>query len=434
MNTRIAIICEDVSLLSHIDGKNATGSSVYIAELALFLSRNGFHIDIFNICENLESPGVVDWMPGIKVTQFNRKENVDIPGRQTVSQQQITCLAGEIISAIRQTGVNYSLIHAFSRVPAMIAMELENALEIPFVVTLDGITGNLNVSPEEEHREMEVMITKKAKQIIVTNIQEKEALVHLYNADQHKISIITGGYNPDEFKVVDKSLARTILGLREEENILLYIGQVKPSRGIDTIIQSLPLIETKQIKLIVIGGKSSIAENDKTEEIQRLKKLAIKLGVLPRILFTGSKNRNNLKYFYSAADIFVTTPLKGSFSLAPIEAMACGTPVISTDIGSITNAVANGKTGFIVPSGEPAMLAQKIDLLLSDKALMHTFQKHALKRAHALFPWEQVANMVKDLYLKMIQPKEKSTPVVPIKRSLKPHIIPGRSNGPSIAR
>ena len=428
MHTRVAIICENVSLLSHLDGKNATGSSVYIAELSLYLSRNGFHIDIYNVSNEISITTTVDWMPGIKIFPLVTDRTATLSPSEKSSHLHITQLSKKLHSQMNNTGVKYAVIHAFSWLPAAVALPVSNEIDVPLVVTFDGLAKTGKDSFGENsistgRIELEELVAANANQLIVTNIEEKETLVNFYHANQNKITVITGGYNPEEFKVIDKSLARTILGLREEENILLYSGQITISKGIETIIQALPLLETSQIKLIVIGGKSSVAENDKTEEIQRLKNMAIKLRVLPKILFAGSKNRNNLKFYYSAADVFITMPLNGSFSLAPIEAMACGTPVIATDIGSLKNAVAHSKTGFIVPTSEPPALAQKIDQVFSDNILMQSFQKNALIRARALFPWERVANMVQDLYLKILHPTAKSTPVIPIKRAPKRRVI-----------
>src|SRR5205085_4157313 len=104
-----------------------------------------------------------------------------------------------------------------------------------------------------------------------------------------------------------------------------------------------------------------------------------------------------------AADIFVTTPWYEPFGITPLESMACGTPVIGSNVGGIKYSVVDGKTGFLVPPRDPRALAAKAGFLLSNEDLMQRMSVHSLERVNALFTWKKVANMLSSIYDEMMQ-------------------------------
>ena len=83
--------------------------------------------------------------------------------------------------------------------------------------------------------------------------------------------------------------------------------------------------------------------------------------------FTGRRPRESLKLYYSAADVFVTTPWYEPFGITPLEAMACGTPVIGSSVGGIKYSVADGETGYLVPPRDPYALADKLGSLFDER-------------------------------------------------------------------
>jgi glycosyltransferase involved in cell wall biosynthesis len=121
-------------------------------------------------------------------------------------------------------------------------------------------------------------------------------------------------------------------------------------------------------------------------------------GVSSRAIFVGRKNRNMLKYYYSASDVFITTPWYEPFGITPLEAMACGTPVIGANVGGIKYSVADNVTGFLVPPKDPDALAEKIDALISNDIVMQSMSENAIHRVNTLFTWSHVAKKVANIY------------------------------------
>src|SRR5690606_12309109 len=108
-------------------------------------------------------------------------------------------------------------------------------------------------------------------------------------------------------------------------------------------------------------------------------------GVADRVIFTGRRGRQAIKHYYSAADIFVSTPWYEPFGITPLEAMACGTPVIGSDVGGIKYTVSDGETGFLVPPHDPQALASRLAYLCSHPVEMKHMSQAAIRRANDYF-------------------------------------------------
>jgi D-inositol-3-phosphate glycosyltransferase len=116
------------------------------------------------------------------------------------------------------------------------------------------------------------------------------------------------------------------------------------------------------------------------------------------VKFTGPRDRDLLKYYYAAADVFITTPWYEPFGITPLEAMACGTPVIGANVGGIKHSVADDITGALVPPNDPHALAQKIFELINDSNKLEQMGKNAIEHVNKNFTWKKVAEQVGAFY------------------------------------
>src|SRR5690606_5086000 len=114
--------------------------------------------------------------------------------------------------------------------------------------------------------------------------------------------------------------------------------------------------------------------------------------------FLGRRERHELSKYYSAADVFVTTPWYEPFGITPVEAMACARPVIGSDVGGIRYTVQPGKTGFLVPPRDPVALADRLAALAANPSLAWRMGNAGLRRARSQFTWSQVAQKLARVY------------------------------------
>ncbi len=404
MKTRIAFISEHASPLASLGGTDTGGQNVYVAELAVFLSKNKYDIDIFTRWDNPELPLIINWMPGIRIIHIKAGTMDILPKEELLPHMPE--FRENMVSFISAEKIKYGLIHANFWMSALVASQLKEIFAIPFVVTFHALgqvrliyQGNNDKFPPERIS-IEKDIVRKADRIIAECPQDKEDLINYYNTPSFKISIIPCGFNPGEFYPVNKALARKKLNLNAEDHILLQLGRMVPRKGVDNVIRSLAKFKpgNKPIRLVIVGGETENSDTTFNSEIARLKNIAREEGVLNSILFAGRKDRDILKFYYSAADVFITTPWYEPFGITPLEAMACGLPVVGSNVGGIKYSVVDGVTGFLVPANDPQALATKVNLILTDINLHTNMKAQAIKRVNSEFTWAHVADKVDNLY------------------------------------
>ncbi|RPJ46851.1 MAG: glycosyltransferase, partial [Chloroflexi bacterium] len=292
-----------------------------------------------------------------------------------------------------------------------VATEIKRELGIPFVITFHAlgrvrrVYQGKNDSFPDTRFEIEDRTIVAADRIIAECPQDKEDLTHLYQADPRRVTIVPAGYDPQEMQPIDKQAARKHLGISEDERIILQLGRVVPRKGIDTVIHGLArLVRDYNIDacLLVVGCESEAPDPRATLELDRLIQIARKERVASRVNFIGRRQRDVLKYYYSAADVFVSTPWYEPFGITPLEAMACGTPVVGSNVGGIKYSVADGKTGFLVPPKDPDALAARLAELFQDPALLKRFRRQAIQRVKKHFTWEKVARLLAGVYEEVI--------------------------------
>ncbi len=407
MKKRIAFISEHASPLATLGGIDNGGQNVYVAELSKELACKGYEVDVFTRKDNACIDEIIHWHNGVRII------NIKAGDETFIEKEKLLCHMHEftqnMLCFINKHHIQYSIIHANFFMSALVASNIKEKLNIPYVVTFHAL-GLVRLAHQKEadkfpaeRFEIERMVVKDADAIIAECPQDKEDLINYYNANPNKITIAPCGFNPKEFYVIDKKTAREKLELNQHENILLQLGRMVPRKGVDNVIESLSKLNgsLKNIRLLIVGGESDEPDEQLTPEIGRLKKIAQAASVDMHVTFTGRKKRDELKYYYAAADIFITTPWYEPFGITPLEAMACGTPVIGSNVGGIKYSVDNGKTGFLVPPKNPVELAKKIEWLIHDTPLITSMKKSAVKHVNKFFTWSCVANTINNIYEKV---------------------------------
>jgi D-inositol-3-phosphate glycosyltransferase len=412
MKKRIAFISEHASPLAVLGGVDNGGQNVYVAELSKELANAGYAIDIFTRRDNSNQLPVVEWLPGIRVIHVNAGPEQFIEKERLLPYMHE--FADNMLSFINRNMLHYDLMHANFFMSALVASIVKGVLHIPYVVTFHAL-GLVRLAHQKEkdrfpkeRYDIEKYIVNDADQVIAECPQDRDDLIHYYNANSEKITIIPCGFSPKEFYPMDSIAARQQLHLKNDEKILLQLGRIVPRKGIDNVIKAVGRMRNKvrSLRLLVVGGDADTPDPVLTPEFARLQKIAAEENVQSMVTFTGRRNRDVLRYYYAAADVFITTPWYEPFGITPLEAMACGIPVIGANVGGIKYSVVDGKTGFLVPPNDPLALAEKIEQLVTDNKLLASMKANAIKRVNKLFTWAKIATSVNKLYDSLIAERQ----------------------------
>lgn len=401
---KIAFISEHASPLATIGGADSGGQNVYVAQLAIELSKNEYEIDIFTRWEDPNLSEIIEWLPGIKVVHIEAGPKKVIPKEEI--WQYMNDFFENMYFFIASRRMVYELIHANFWMSGEVAMKIKERNTTPYVITFHALGHVRKIHQKEldkfptERCEIERKVAEEAEKVIAECPQDKQDLIKYYGIDNKKIFIAPCGFSAEEFYPIERKEARAYLGLKENEFTILQLGRMVPRKGVDNVIRALYYLglSGKEACLIIVGGEKDIPDFNDKSEVARLFKLAKELGVENQIKFEGRKKRDELKYYYSAADVFVTTPWYEPFGITPLESMACGTPVIGANVGGIKYSVIDGRTGFLVEPKNPEELANRIALLIKDPHLRLKLGKDALVHVNSLFKWENVAVKINKIY------------------------------------
>jgi D-inositol-3-phosphate glycosyltransferase len=253
----------------------------------------------------------------------------------------------------------------------------------------------------------EKQVLRRADRVVVATIAELTQLRFLYKANAAKMVIIPPGVDVCHFYPIPADEAKLYVGLKPDDRMVLYVGRIEPLKGVDTLIEAMHCLRWKEVEpvhLAIIGGEPSASPREMSGEMARLQKLCDDLCVGQTVVFLGKRDQDKLPYYYSAAELVVMPSHYESFGMVALEAMACGTPVIASEVGGLAYLVRDGETGFTIPDQEPDTLCEKISWLLNDHDLHATMSQRAVEYAQD-YAWERIANQIVDLYQGLVKTK-----------------------------
>jgi len=176
--------------------------------------------------------------------------------------------------------------------------------------------------------------------------------------------------------------------------VLLFAGRIQPLKGLQVAVAALAELRRDDATLLVVGGPSGQTGAD---ELADSRKVAAELGVADRIIWVPPQPHHLLSTYYRAADVVLVPSRSESFGLVALEAGACGIPVVAADVGGLRTIIEDGRTGFLVPSRDPAQYADLVDRLLADPDLSSQVGSAAALRARD-FTWSTTAARLRRLY------------------------------------
>jgi glycosyltransferase involved in cell wall biosynthesis len=396
------MISEHASPLAGLGSVDCGGQNVYVAQLTKLLAQRGYRVDVFTRRDDPAQPDIVPWLNDSRVI------HVPAGPAAVVPKEELLPHMGEFTRHVirRCKRERYDLVHAHFWMSGMVAADLKEALGLPYVVTFHALGRVRRIFQGQNDRfpdcrfAVEERIVRTADCVIAECPQDHADLVDHYGADSDRIAVVPCGFDPEELWPVERCAARERLGIDPEAFVVLQLGRMVPRKGIRTVIEGFARFQTEASRalLLVVGGESRDPDPALTPEIGHLKALTKTRGVEQGVRFTGRRDRDELRYYYSAADVFVTLPWYEPFGITPLEAMACAVPVIGSRVGGVKYTVEDGVTGCLIPAAAPDALAACLERLYRDRRLAEDYGRRGRTRALRWFTWAKVVSQIQAAY------------------------------------
>ena len=219
--------------------------------------------------------------------------------------------------------------------------------------------------------------------------------------DPGRISVIPCGIDPAEFRPTGPEAPAR----RDGRHRIVTVSRLVRRKGIDDIIAALPALPDTE--LLVAGGPP-VAELADHPEAARLRRLATRLGVADKVVLLGALARREVPALLRSADVAVCVPWYEPFGIVPLEAMACGVPVVGSAVGGLLDSVADRSTGFLVPPRDPQAVARAVGRLLDNPSLREHMGAEGAARVRQDFTWDQVARSTLTTYENLLAARSPS--------------------------
>jgi D-inositol-3-phosphate glycosyltransferase len=415
--TRIAFVSEHASPIALLGGEDAGGQNVYIDEVGRQLGELGYAVDIFTRRDSQAIAEVVDWAPGVRVVHVDAGPPAALPKDEL--WPHMPAFQRSMLRFMLRSGARYSLLHGHFWMSGWVVSRLRQQLGAPAVQLFHatGITkrrhqGAADTSPDTRIA-TEREVVRGVDRVIAQCPAERAELIDEYHASPAQVPIIPAAVNARRFRPIAQAEARRAIGLADDGPVVVYVGRMLPRKDVRNVVRAIAELNQRHdvpARLLLVGGDDTPG-SAAAQELTLLKALAAELGVAERVRFCGPQQPDRLRFFYGAGDVAVTTPWYEPFGLTPLEAMACGRPVVGSAVGGLTFTIQDGITGALVPPRDPARLALSLRDLLRSPERCRAMGRAARARVEREFTWAMTARRTATLYEALLE--ERRGPALP---------------------
>jgi D-inositol-3-phosphate glycosyltransferase len=388
---RVAMVSEHASPLAVLGGADAGGQNVHVAALSAALARRGAEVVVHTRREDPALPARVAVAPGVTVEHVDAGPPVPIPKDELLPHMD------ELAARLRRSwrADPPDVVHAHFWMSGLAALTAGRPHGLPGVQTFHALgvvkrrhQGTKDTSPPGRLRN-ERFLAREADRIVATCSDEVFELVRM-GADLRRITVVPCGVDLGLFRPDGPAEPRD-----PGRSRLLVVSRLVERKGIGSVITALA--ELPETELVVAGGPPvrRLAEDP---EARRLAAQAERLGMAGRVRFRGQVEPGDLPALYRSADLVVCVPWYEPFGIVPLEAMACGVPVVASAVGGLVDSVVDGVAGVHVPPRRPDLLARVLAGLLADPARRSALGAAGARRARRRYGWDRIARGTLDVY------------------------------------
>ncbi len=373
---RVAVLSVHTSPLEQPGTGDAGGLNVYVVETSKRLARAGLEVEVFTRATSSDLPPVVELAPGVTVRHLIAGPFEGL-GKDDLPSQLCALTSGVLRAEAQHEPGWYDVVHSHYWLSGQVGWLASERWGVPLVHTAHTLAKVKNLAlaagdaPEPLRRVVgEQQVVQAADRLVTNTTDEAQELIGLYDADPARVVTVAPGVDLEHFRPGEAGnpageTARTRLGVPADAVLLLYVGRIQPLKAPDVLLSAAArLLERSpelrdRLVVAVVGGPSGSG----LTEPAALQRLAGELGLPVR--FEPPCDPQRLRDWYLAADLVAVPSHNESFGLVALEAQACGTPVVATDVGGLRTTVQDGVSGLLVPGHDPSAWASALTRGLS---------------------------------------------------------------------
>ncbi|MBQ1014174.1 glycosyltransferase [Micromonospora sp. M51] len=390
---RIAMISEHASPLAVLGGEDAGGQNTHVAELSAALAAAGHEVRVYPRRDAPDLPVTVGSPDGYDVV------HVPAGPAEPVAKDALLPHMREFSAWLieRWRGGDWvpELFHAHFWMSGLAGLTAGRQTGGPVVLTYHALgtvkrryQGVQDTSPARRIS-YERELGRSVDRVVAQCRDEVGELVRM-GVPRSRMTVVPSGVNLATFAPLGPAAEREPGRAR-----ILTVGRLVERKGFQTVVRAMALVPDAEC--VVVGGPpEGLLETD--PYARRLRALAESCGVADRVHLVGAVPREEMGRWYRSADLLVAAPWYEPFGLTPLEAMACGVPVVGTAVGGIRDTVVDGTTGDLVPARDPQALATAIQGLLDDRIRRFAYATAARERARARYSWAATAERLVEVY------------------------------------
>ena len=391
LRLRIAMLSVHSCPVGNLGAKDTGGMSVYMQELARELGKQGHLVDIYTRVHDPNDPQIVNIGQNTRLIHLRAGDDTEIHKLAVYSYlPDFTC---NLEDYRKENGLKYDLVFSHYWLSGWVGRYLEQWWHVPHLImfhTLGAIKNAVGIGEDEPELRIETEkdLAQNCHRIVASTEREKKELVLRYGSSPEQIGVVPCGVNLELFQPMDKGMARQKIGFADG-NIILFVGRIEPLKGVDHLLKAVQYLRSGQeLILVIIGG-----DEHSQHEMEKLQALSRDLHIQDSVDFLGMVKYEQMPYFYSAADVCVVPSYYESFGLVALESLACGTPVVASDVGDLKSIIRQGETGYVVDDNTPHQLATKIALILSSTDRNSEFAL-SVRESVNRFNWPNIAKSI----------------------------------------
>jgi glycosyltransferase involved in cell wall biosynthesis len=369
------------------DADDRTGQSgdQRLVELSRSLAGQGHRVTVYAQRRSSALPERAELEPGVTVEFLGQAD-----GAGHVAESDLLAQVPAFSRPLHECwrSERPDVVHALRWTSGLAALAAARDLRIPVVQSFDSLgvaERRHHLIPRDagtERIRLEPAIGRSASAVLAGSSDEESDLARL-GVPRRSIRVVPCGVDTDEFTPEGPVAER---GTRPR---LVTVADLSEHDALANLLRAMSKVPGAD--LVVAGGPPSARLGDDLS-FRRLAKLAATLGVSGQVTFAGQVGRAALPPLLRSADLLVSVSEYDPTGVLPVQAMACGTPVIASAAGGLVDAVVDGTTGILVPPGRPALLAQRIRQLLAHPMLLEAFSVAAADRARSRYSLDRIAH------------------------------------------